>query len=169
MLSGRDIVRWFENVGLTEPIISTYTEMDFSENIIYEDRAHFILYEVEPNIGHWTVLFYDRVADMPEFFDSYGYYIDEELQFTFHKIPKLLDVIVQDGIPTMEINDICFQKEDPEVQTCGVWCCLRYLSSVRGMSKELFDKTFYNIDEDIRDGVAAIAYNAAQEYHMLDF
>lgn len=157
MLSGLDIIEWFSNLDYQIPLIITYPELTSMSNILTKNNGYccFLLYEKEPRIGHWTLVFIDPVDKMIEFFDPYGVEIDDQLNHTFYKdkqrilTKKFLDM--RDDI--FEINDIQFQKFANNVNTCGKWCCIRYWASQVGISKKDFDKSFsfdlVNDDKDI--------------------
>ena len=98
MLSSKDIEEWFYINNFNEPIIIRYR--DLNRNIKqYLKKVNgyccFVLYEKKPNVGHWTILFYDEVDDILEFFDPYGVLIDDQLDHSYyedkeHKLTKIL-------------------------------------------------------------------------------
>ncbi len=157
MISSRDIINWFHGVGLSTPFIYSYPEASLDDPHKY-GRCAFILYEAVPNVGHWTILFRNDVDNMIEFFDPMGYFIDDELDFSYYKdkTPMLLDQLINSSDEHFEINDLKFQQ--PGTSTCGKWCCLRYLYNCLGMSKEEFDLFYLNVDDDDRDKMISDLY-----------
>jgi len=159
MLSSTDIFDWFTKMKLPTPEIIRYPDLQFLPTVV-EDTSNckFILYESEPRRGHWTIVFYNQVDDCVEFFDSYGIFVDDELEFSYHKDPVLSGELLTSGNKVFEINDLKFQ--DDVSSTCGIHCCLRYLFNVLGYSKKEYDEIFfYNIDDNARDTVVEALFN----------
>ncbi len=156
MLSGFDIMEWFDEVGLNPPNIQIYPDFTNVFDELNEKNGHccIVLYETSPSVGHWTIVFLDPIDNQLEFFDPYGIEIDDQLDFTFYEdmTPKLTQSFLDTGKDTFEINDLQFQKRRPSINTCGKWCCVRYWCSQVGISKEDFDIIFnQEIPLDRRD------------------
>ena len=105
----------------------------------------FILYETEPNSGHWTSLLRDKEGTIC-FTDPYGLCVDQELRFVkpeerraLHEDrPILLSLLVK-GNKTgenWEFSKYDYQSKDPRVQDCGRWAILRALK--RNLSSDEF-------------------------------
>lgn len=159
MLSGLDIINWFHDQGFEEPEIVTYRELPN----LNKDRCLFVLYESQPRIGHWTIVFYNEPDSIWEFFDPYGYCIDDQLDFSFYKDMdhQLTKKLIGTGDPQYEINDLQFQKKRSGINTCGKQCCIRYWASQMGLTKEDYDTIFYNeIVLDNRDRVINNLFNS---------
>lgn len=162
MLSSSDITDWFQTVGLKmPPNIIRYPELHESDVNIADieiGECNFLLYEAQPRIGHWTILFYNGIDDMVEFFDPMGFNVDDELKFSYHKEPTLLSMMSKSKEPFFEVNRVKYQQ--PGTETCGVWCCLRYLFSYLGYSVKDFENTFYkNVDKSSRDEIARLLFD----------
>lgn len=140
MLSGKDIIRFFECVGEKVPLLTTYDELDwesyapneFYTNLIYNPLV--ILYpgysngEFTPHVGHWTCLFCDCKKEI-NFFDSFGripdtmysMLSDPSKQCYKKLIHYLYFVSCTLNIP-INYNDKKFQKLE---NSCGKWVCVR--------------------------------------------
>ena len=89
----------------------------------------FILTESELNSGHWTLLIRDD--NMFEYFDSYGVSPKSILDFIPNYMNKKLGnnysedlgKIIKSIKPTDKFtyNKTKFQKEEPNINTCGRW------------------------------------------------
>lgn len=94
--------------------------------------AAIILYETEPNYGHWVAVF-EVSPSMLEFFDSYGYAPDSELKLVPGRFraqsaqdkPYLSELIRRSGYKNVIYNNVRLQKTGPGTSTCGRWCALR--------------------------------------------
>ena len=94
--------------------------------------AIFLLYQQQPNYGHWTVLF--RRGSEIEFFDPYSYMPDDQLKWTKPEMRKKLNMdypyltkLLYDA-PSMysiSYNEHKFQKHGDGINTCGRWCAAR--------------------------------------------
>jgi hypothetical protein len=91
-----------------------------------------ILFEIEPQYGHWTLLFKRPNEYVVEFFDSYGLVPDEELKFVPPKYQSMLrsnhtylSKLILNSPYQLEYNPYPFQSSEPNVTTCGRWILLR--------------------------------------------
>ena len=158
MLSSSDILKWFNVLKLNEPNIISYDELK-NKNFI-PSSVNFILYEQIPNMGHWVLVFYNTVNHCYEFFDSYGFMIDDELKYTYYKDKKriLTEQFLETGQDLFEINDVVFQGK--KQTTCGMWCAIRYFFNILGFSKKEFDNFFnQEIITDIKDDIIKVLYD----------
>ncbi len=91
-----------------------------------------ILYESEPNFGHWVSLIKRKKSI--EFFDPYGFFPDDELKWIKPLIriqnnadhTYLINLLLTSKIP-IEYNNHALQGENPNIQTCGRWSVIRIL------------------------------------------
>lgn len=91
-----------------------------------------ILYETEPDFGHWTGIF--RTPEGIEFFDSYGYAPDIQLNwvpkrfrmFSGQEEKRLLRMLYNSGIDINFNNHRLQRRRGPDApMTCGRWVLLR--------------------------------------------
>lgn len=103
------------------------------EDLLGPHGAAIILYETEPNYGHWVAVF-EAGPRMLEFFDSYGNPPDTQLKLvpaafrpqSGQTAPFLSQLIKQSGRYSHVIwNNARLQKTGPGTSTCGRWCALR--------------------------------------------
>jgi hypothetical protein len=106
------------------------------EELLPNEQSYCILlYESQPNSGHWTALM--RIDDNIEYFDSYGNKpdfpltwskdINEALGQSIPYLSNLLDKTSRD----VYYNDFQYQKENKDVATCGRHCIFRILCLTR--------------------------------------
>lgn len=115
--------------------------------------AIFLLYESEPQYGHWTVI-WRRNKDTINFFDSYGTFPDEQIWWNDKEtqlklgqsIPYLSYLLINSDYPNLEYNDYQYQKDGKDINTCGRFAALRLL--LRDWSPEQFQKVFGNKNAD---------------------
>lgn len=95
-----------------------------------------VLYETSPDIGHWIGLI--KKGNYLEFFDPYGYGIDEEFKFidknmrpNFPYLLKLLNEFPGD----LYFNHFKLQKMSPNIKTCGQHVAMRMLAKDMDMYK----------------------------------
>lgn len=83
-----------------------------------------ILYETGNNYGHWVcVLRYDNTL---EFFDPYGFGVDEQLKFSNNKYPYLSMLMLNTNYHLIE-NKKKLQKMYNNVSSCGRHVALRII------------------------------------------
>ena len=95
-----------------------------------------ILYEMSSmDNGHWCCCF--RYENRIEFFDSYGTYVDEPVDWTNPKLRKaemlnkhlaLLLADADDAGAEVCWNETPFQSSDEMIQTCGLWTLQRLVN-----------------------------------------
>lgn len=111
--------------------------------IVYEDLANItpdklltmlplvILYQVERDYGHWTLL--HRVRGSIEFFDSYGFKPDKEFEFIPENMqqPKYIARMLCSIIDREPVsyNQYHLQERKRGVNTCGRWVVVRQMFS----------------------------------------
>lgn len=117
------------------------------DQVFKNKRFVFILYEYQPDFGHWVVIIKRDNGDI-EFFDSYGYKPDDESEFVkksnYWEHAYLIDLLIKSG-KTIHYNPTNLQGEDThKIATCGRWCLLRCYFYQFSISQ--FTKFFYSDD-----------------------
>tara|TARA_R110000787_G_scaffold1972_2_gene8203 strand:- start:908 stop:1456 length:549 start_codon:yes stop_codon:yes gene_type:complete len=133
-LSENDILRITDN----KTHILTYDQLknfDNIDDVLGYHKSVVILYQTTRTEGHWvSLLAYDNNL---EFFDPYGYGIDEELKI-IEKIhlkekssggippesPYLLYLINKSNY-IIKVNTKQLQQKSSDINTCGRWVSLR--------------------------------------------
>jgi hypothetical protein len=152
---------------------------DILEKLIGKHGNLIILYLTGENIGHWVGLIkhvqkksktlqrIKKVSDQPaeatkfkhndytvEMFDSYGYVLDDQLEFVPHEfrkmykedLPHLLKVIFDSG-RKVEYNDAHLQSSEDGISTCGFWVATRINN--KDTQLEEFINSFLEVDDEI--------------------
>jgi len=124
-----------------------------------------ILYETREGYGHWVCLI-KRGINSLEFFDPYGFKVDEELNLinemhirrnSENQIQPHLTALIQSGGYRVSSNLTKLQKFKKDVNTCGRWVALRIL--LKNMSIEKFTKLLCcNKNGDADWYVSALTY-----------
>lgn len=115
--------------------VLTYTELTNHEDIADVLAPHgcfVLLYLSKKDYGHWCCVI--QHPDRIEFFDPYGTYIDNELEYIsgdFRKkseqmFPHLTKLLYDSGVP-IEYNQYRFQKHGANINTCGRHVSMRIL------------------------------------------
>lgn len=114
--------------------VLTYNEMENTANtiddLLYPYDKVIILYSTSESYGHWVCMF--RVGNVIQFFDSYGYFPDDQRDFIpmeffkkhYDKIPKLTRLLYESPYDK-HYNE--FRLQDKNTHTCGRWCIVRLL------------------------------------------
>lgn len=123
------------------------------EHVLYPYGVTLILYENEPNFGHWTCLI--KGPGFIEFFDPYGKFPDHWID----KIPqpfrtesgqsyKYLSHLFLDyeGEDEITYNEYKFQHIGDGIKNCGRWCVLR--AELKELTLEEFKILFYGMYSD---------------------
>jgi len=115
---------------ITYPELSKFNSID---ELLPNDKTYaIILYQDSPNKGHWVAVL--KYNNLYEYFDSYGNKIDDPLNWISLGIRKELDQTTPylsnllKGKST-KWNNKKFQRESPEVSTCGRHCVFRILNN----------------------------------------
>jgi hypothetical protein len=139
-------IGWHEVIERAEAIsLSDSDIMKICDNkvviILYEDLAKFqsidqalgphsamiILYQSKKLDGHWISVF--KVDDQTlEFYDSYGFKIDQELPFFEYNLRQgvpHLSHLIQNSNYKLITNQIDFQTIRKDINTCGRYASLR--------------------------------------------
>jgi hypothetical protein len=135
-LSDSDVLKLINNKANLEvyPNLNRYKTID---ELLGNYGACIILYEAEPNYGHWCCIFKVN-NDTLEYFNPYGGYNDGSPDDTLKNIPydfriksnqyyPYLSVLMYNSPYKLSYNEIKFQKHDNNIKTCGRWCALRIL------------------------------------------
>lgn len=154
-LNVKDIESFFKFNRFKKPNIVTYSKLDY-DNLLNKSNGYcsIILYETGAYYGHWTLLFYDPVDKIIEFFDPYGVFIDDQLKYSIypkHRKDLSYFLIDQKNENEFEINDQEFQMKGSGISTCGKHCCVRFWASQNGISKKEYDDYFDSYPLDERD------------------
>jgi hypothetical protein len=120
--------------------VITYSELskyNTIEQALGKNGCLVILYETEPNFGHWTCVFYSRNQrgkKIISWFDSYGLYPDDEVDFIDNNMRKLLtggefylSKLLSNTQYPVEYNEFPLQEMKDGVNTCGKWAVARIL------------------------------------------
>ena len=111
-----------------------------------------ILYETEPNYGHWVAIL--ETPEGVEHFDSYGIIPDNELKWiprelkksTGQDLKRLLRMLYDYSIITgQKINYNNHRLQGSLASTCGRWCVLRILFYALGTDR------FYRMVKSVSD------------------
>src|SRR5579872_1188360 len=122
-LSGNELLKIIKKKAriVSYPDIIKYKSLD---QLLGKHKAVIILYEIEPNIGHWVTLF--KTKKGIEFFDPYGYMIDDELTFIPKKFrdksnqdKRYLTRLIYESKYPVEYNHTHLQSDNTDVATCG--------------------------------------------------
>ncbi len=144
-LSSRDIHKLFEgqcNIVLYSDL-PNYPTLD---DLFNGHKLVFLLYQTKPNYGHWVVLC--KHKRHVYFFDPYGMFPDDELDYTYKKFPPWLSGLLIDSPYSISYNKHKLQDiTDPDIATCGRWCCL-YAYAHDDTSFDEFADIFRGMDPD---------------------
>lgn len=164
-LSGGELVKFLG--GKTRVIkYSDLSKIHDINEVLFGFNSCIILILSKKNFGHWVCL--TRRNDELEFFDSYGYTIDDPVYFKlnnkyFRKVnnqdyPHLTYLLMKTPYKLM-YNEIKFQKKNPNIATCGrhVACRIMYkhlnlyqYKDILDYYKEKYEKKYekkYDYDE----------------------
>jgi hypothetical protein len=113
-----------------------------------------ILYETKPHYGHWVCLI-RHPNNLIEFFDSYGMFVDDELNYINPKFRKqshqdyryLSKLILESGYRLI-YNKVKLQKVKNDVSSCGRHVCLRIIMKDIPLKKyiKLLTTNYYDAD-----------------------
>lgn len=132
-LSNFDIKKYLGNKAL----IIAYKQLDDIDDLekyMNYKNINFliILYEYEPNYGHWSCIIKNDIQNIFEFFDPYGTKPDYQLTDIPMKLrnqfglehPKVA-ILLFDSKRTVVYNNYKLQQMKDNVSTCGKWCVIR--------------------------------------------
>ena len=111
------------------------------DDVLGEFGAAIILYETEPQYGHWVSLM-SVGKGVVEFFDPYGKRPDSQLQYipaSMHCEPVLQELCDAAGAKLIW-NEVPLQSETSHISTCGRWSSVRV--AMRFMTLQQFQNFF---------------------------
>lgn len=113
------------------------------QQLLGDKGAVILLYEMKRNFGHWVALFYtDESRNEVEFFDSYGYAPDEELNIAKYDNQPLLKEMMEASNLKVIYNKTKLQTFAEDVNTCGRWTATRI--AMRSVPLQQFVRMFKN-------------------------
>lgn len=135
--------------------IMSYDQLNNYNNIdsaMGKYGALVLLYQTKQNYGHWCCVF-KRNNDTIEFFDPYGLFPDDELEFVPNNMrnvlgedyPHLTWLLYNSGYKKIDYNSKQLQKFKEDVNTCGRHCVVRIM--MRNLSIDEYIK-FLGKDPD---------------------
>lgn len=131
--SGRNILEATDNKTriMTYPEIHKYDTID---QILEPHNCCVILYESKPKYGHWVCIL-KHPNNVLEFFDPYGFSVDEQFKFInedyrkqSHQSYPLLCRMFLNSPYRIQINKMKIQKYEKDVSSCGRHCAFRIIS-----------------------------------------
>ena len=94
------------------------------DDLLGVNQAVILLYETKRNFGHWVALF--KISDSAvEFFDSYAFKPDEELNYARYNDTPWLTQLIQQSNYNIVYNDVRLQTFAHDINTCGRWTATR--------------------------------------------
>lgn len=145
-LSNFDLYNFFDN----KINIYTYNEFTHYETIgeaFYPYDIIFLLFETKENFGHWVCICQNKYNIY--FFDSYGFFPDEELKFTptmFRKYNNMvlphLTILLLKSKKEIHYNNHKLQDiNNKDIASCGRWT-LMYALLYNDVSIDEFARYF---------------------------
>lgn len=124
--SGKDILDAVN--GKTKIIVyNQLFSMGSLQNLFYPHNCFVLLYETRPNYGHWVCVIKHN-KNLIEFFDAYGYFIDDQINFikdkNFKPFPILSELLYNSGCKII-YNNIRLQKLKKDIASCGRHVAMR--------------------------------------------
>tara|TARA_R110001592_G_scaffold127825_2_gene339829 strand:+ start:767 stop:1294 length:528 start_codon:yes stop_codon:yes gene_type:complete len=119
-------IKIITNNGCEVVVYHNLDQYNSIEQLLGEKGAVILLFETKKNFGHWTAIFYqDENRNSIEFFDSYGFAPDAELNYAkYDNTPYLTQLLEKSKLP-MIYNTKKLQVFAHEINTCGRWTSLR--------------------------------------------
>lgn len=113
-------------------------EYNSLQELMGEFGAVCLLYETKQNFGHWTCLL--DYPDHIEFFDSYGFAPDQELNYARYDNNAYLTNLINGSSKPVRYSKARLQTFAEEVNTCGRWTSCRI--KMRNLTNEQFSSLF---------------------------
>ena len=133
--SGNEIIECADNETkiIKYGDISKYNTI---EDLLYPHNNVVILYETSNNYGHWTCVLLHEKNNTLEFFDPYGKFIDDQINYISKDFressgqgyPYLSQLFLKSPYK-IECNKTQFQKMKKDVSSCGRHVSLRIILS----------------------------------------
>lgn len=125
-----DLLRGRVNIVLY-PNLHTYDSID---QVLGPHGACVLLFEAKQNYGHWCAII-KLDANTIEFFNPYGGYPDDSLQYIpYHfaevsnQLVPYLSILLDKSPYNLTYNEFQFQKKAPHIRTCGRHCVFRIIN-----------------------------------------
>lgn len=113
------------------------------QDLLGEKGAIILLYETKKNFGHWVAIFYTNDArNEIEFFDSYGFAPDEELNYAKYDDQPFLKEMLSNSKLKIIYNKTRLQTMADDMNTCGRWTATRI--AMRNTPLQQFVSLFKN-------------------------
>lgn len=140
--------------------LMTYKDLHKYKNIddvLGKHKACVILVETKPNFGHWCCLFKYPNKNTLEWYDSYGYKPDDELDFVEEdykrnnnmNYPHLTKLLYGGSKKyNIEYNDKNNQSEKSNISTCGRYCGMRL--KLRDLDNKKFNKMLSSLSNKLK-------------------
>tara|TARA_R110000868_G_scaffold294051_1_gene554556 strand:- start:952 stop:1476 length:525 start_codon:yes stop_codon:yes gene_type:complete len=136
-LSGDNILSIVDNKANLLSYHQLYNLNNLNE-VLGQYGCAIILYETKLNFGHWVCVF-NVNPNTIEFFDSYGFAPDAELNYAHFDKEPILSRFLKESGKTIIHNTIRLQQFAKDINTCGRW------TSVRVKMRQIPLKTFQSI------------------------
>ncbi len=151
LMSNADITRVLQGYDrdisskiLLYPDLKRYN--DLAELLPRANDRVIILVEDAPHRGHWTTLIRQN-GNKIIYFDSYGVIFDGEFKYVDiatqrrlgeadHRLTKLLATI--DPNESIVWNHRKLQRDSPQINVCGRFCCYRVICAILGYTNKQF-------------------------------
>lgn len=137
-LTNKDILAYLDGQANIE-VYPNLVDYETIDDLLDPYGCCFLLFELKPGEGHWTLL--QRLPNGHiEFFNSYGGkenqggFPDDCLEYVPKKYKKesnqdfpYLTKLLYESPAKIDYNQYKFQRLDDNVKTCGRWCLLRHV------------------------------------------
>jgi mRNA-degrading endonuclease YafQ of YafQ-DinJ toxin-antitoxin module len=160
-LSDSDLMKLVDNKAnlVLYPELVDYNNID---DVLGKYRACVLLFEAKPGYGHWVCLF--RNGNLIEFFNPYGGYPDDSLDFIpmhFRKVSNQLEpylsMLLMHSPYELSYNEHAFQHHGKNIKTCGRHCAMRLI--FRDLDLDSYTDMIEDLCEDLdtdADGVVSM-------------
>ena len=143
---------------LPDATIIKYSELEKCnsiDEILPKNKSYcFLLYEDQPNSGHWTVI--SRFNDKLQYFDSYGGAVDKPLKWSnketreeLNQLTPFLTKLFNCSDLDSFYNDIDYQNmKGFGINTCGRHC-INYILNMKNNDMDLDE--YYKMMKQVKD------------------
>lgn len=155
-LSAEDMMKLCDG----ETKIVAHEELHNVDNIfeLLEPYNNFVLlYETEPNYGHWVCVIYHPEENTIEFFDPYGMFIDEQLDYIKDDSisdEPILSMLMLNTDCKIIYNNKPLQKFDKNISSCGRHVGLRV--NCRDMPLDKYQDMLMSENKNERDKIVTM-------------
>ena len=153
-LSDKDVLSLVEGNAVVR-LYKDLARFNTIDEALGKHGALFLLYETQPDYGHWVAVIKRQGDNGPEieYFDSYGGYVDGTLKYVpkyFRKVSGQnfphLSALMYNSPYDLAYNQYKFQKHGANIKTCGRWSALRII--FRDLPLETFKRLFKHANSD---------------------